>query len=130
MERIIATYFIETPLPVEKAAGALVTGGTTNGQGGFAMRATSVGADRFYSRYGNPTVRGFEDAIARLEGAEAARAFASGMGAISGVILGICSTDCTPSSGADLILSRPSFGSIGPPGARSHPRSRTGSGLG
>lgn len=54
--------------------------------------ATSVGADRFYTRYGNPTVKGFEDAIAQLEGAEAARAYASGMGAMSGVILGICST--------------------------------------
>lgn len=54
--------------------------------------ATSVGADRFYSRYGNPTTKGFEDAIAQLEGAEAARAFASGMGAVSAVVLGLCST--------------------------------------
>ncbi|MCU0271203.1 MAG: aminotransferase class I/II-fold pyridoxal phosphate-dependent enzyme [Acidimicrobiales bacterium] len=53
--------------------------------------ATGVGATRFYTRYGNPTVRGFEDAIAELEGAETARAFASGMGALSAVILGICS---------------------------------------
>ncbi|MEJ5256259.1 MAG: aminotransferase class I/II-fold pyridoxal phosphate-dependent enzyme [Acidimicrobiales bacterium] len=52
--------------------------------------ATMAGSHRFYSRYGNPTVRGFEDAIAELEGAEAARAFASGMGAISGVVLGLC----------------------------------------
>ena len=54
--------------------------------------ATSVGAERFYSRYGNPTVAGFEQAIAELEGAEAARAFASGMGAVSAVVLGLCST--------------------------------------
>ncbi|MDQ6695852.1 MAG: aminotransferase class I/II-fold pyridoxal phosphate-dependent enzyme [Actinomycetota bacterium] len=54
--------------------------------------ATSVGAERFYSRYGNPTINGFEDAIADLEGAEAARAFASGMGAVSAVILGLCSS--------------------------------------
>lgn len=53
--------------------------------------ATSVGAERFYSRYGNPTVRDFESAVADLEGAEAARAYASGMGAVSGVILGLCS---------------------------------------
>jgi len=53
--------------------------------------ATSVGADRFYSRYGNPTVSGFEDAIAQLEGAEAARAYGSGMGAVTGVVLGLCS---------------------------------------
>lgn len=53
--------------------------------------ATSVQAERFYSRYGNPTVAGFEEAVAALEGAEAARAFASGMGAVSAVVLGICS---------------------------------------
>lgn len=53
--------------------------------------ATITGANRFYSRYGNPTVRGFETAIADLEHAEDARAFASGMGAISAVILGLCS---------------------------------------
>jgi len=54
--------------------------------------ATGVGASRFYSRYGNPTVAGFEDAIAQLEGAETARAFASGMGAISAIVLGLCSS--------------------------------------
>lgn len=53
--------------------------------------ATTAGANRFYSRYGNPTVCGFEEAVADLEGAEAARAFASGMGAISAVVLGLCS---------------------------------------
>ena len=53
--------------------------------------ATTSGANRFYTRYGNPTVQGFEDAIAELEGAESARAFASGMGAISAVVLGLCS---------------------------------------
>lgn len=53
--------------------------------------ATSVGATRFYSRYGNPSVAAFEDAVAQLEGAEGARAFASGMGAVSAVVLGLCS---------------------------------------
>jgi cystathionine beta-lyase/cystathionine gamma-synthase len=53
--------------------------------------ATGVGPSRFYARYGNPTVAGFEDAVAQLEGAEKARAFASGMGAISAVVLGLCS---------------------------------------
>lgn len=53
--------------------------------------ATSTDASRFYSRYGNPTVAGFEEAVAELEGAEAARAFASGMGAVSAVVLGLCS---------------------------------------
>ncbi len=54
--------------------------------------ATAVGADRFYSRYGNPTVNAFEEAIAELEGAEGARAFASGMGAVTAVVLGLCSS--------------------------------------
>ena len=53
--------------------------------------ATSIGNDRFYSRYGNPTVADFESAVATLEGAEAARAYGSGMGAVTGVILGLCS---------------------------------------
>ena len=54
--------------------------------------ASSVDPGRFYSRHGNPSVRAFEEAVAALEGAEAARAFASGMGAVSAVVLGICST--------------------------------------
>ena len=54
-------------------------------------RATGVRSGEFYSRYSNPTVRSFEDAIAELEGAEASLAFASGMGAISSVVLALCS---------------------------------------
>lgn len=45
-----------------------------------------------YSRYANPTVRAFERTIAELEGAEDALAFGSGMGAVSSVILALCST--------------------------------------
>ncbi len=54
--------------------------------------ATSTTADSFYSRYGNPTVNDFAEAVAELEGAEAARAFSSGMGAVTAVVLGLCST--------------------------------------
>ena len=46
-------------------------------------RSTGARGQRFYSRYHNPTVAGFEHAIAELEGAEAALAFASGMGAVA-----------------------------------------------
>jgi cystathionine beta-lyase/cystathionine gamma-synthase len=53
--------------------------------------ATEAGATRFYTRFGNPTIKAFEHAVASLEGAEEARAFASGMGAISAVVLGLCS---------------------------------------
>jgi len=57
-----------------------------------ARRMSTVArADRFYSRYSNPTVKGFEDAVAQLEGAEAALAFASGMGAIATVVFALCS---------------------------------------
>jgi cystathionine beta-lyase/cystathionine gamma-synthase len=54
--------------------------------------ATSTAATNFYTRYGNPTVNAFEEAIAELERAEAARAFSSGMGAVAAVVLGLCST--------------------------------------
>ena len=58
----------------------------------------------FYTRYGNPTVAAFEEAVAELEGAEAARAFASGMGALSGVVLALCS------SGSHIVASRQLYG--------------------
>jgi cystathionine beta-lyase/cystathionine gamma-synthase len=54
-------------------------------------RATGVRADQFYSRYANPTVRAFEEAIAELEGAEDALAFSSGMGAVASVVFALCS---------------------------------------
>ncbi len=54
-------------------------------------RATGTRAAEFYSRYGNPTVRSFEEAVATLEGAEDAIAFASGMGAVASVVLSMCS---------------------------------------
>jgi P-type Cu+ transporter len=38
------------PIPVEKAAGARVTGGTINGTGAFAMRAERVGAETMLAR--------------------------------------------------------------------------------
>ncbi|MCB1272228.1 MAG: aminotransferase class I/II-fold pyridoxal phosphate-dependent enzyme [Microthrixaceae bacterium] len=53
--------------------------------------ALSSQATAFYSRYGNPTVNDFEEAVADLERAEAARAFGSGMGAIAAAVLGLCS---------------------------------------
>ena len=55
-------------------------------------RAVGTRADEFYSRYANPTVRAFEEAVADLEGAEDAMAFASGMGAIASVVFALCSS--------------------------------------
>ena len=54
--------------------------------------ATSVHSTGNYARYSNPSVRDFERAIAELEGAEDALAFGSGMGAITSIILALCST--------------------------------------
>lgn len=73
--------------PVIWATSTFVAGSVEEGR----RLATSTCASEFYSRYGNPTVNAFEDAIAELEGAEAARAFSSGMGAVAAVVLGLCS---------------------------------------
>ena len=54
--------------------------------------AIDTHSSRFYTRYGNPTVKAFEDTVADLEGTESARAFASGMGALSAIVLGLCSS--------------------------------------
>ena len=51
------------------------------------VRATST--DHFYTRYGNPTHTVAENAIAELEGADAALLFASGMSAITTTILAL-----------------------------------------
>ncbi len=59
-----------------------------------AEHAAMMGAERttkLYSRFGSPTVREFEDAIAEMEGAEAALAAASGMGTVTAVVLALCS---------------------------------------
>ena len=67
--------------------------------------ATTPKAAAFYSRYGNPTVNAFEDAVAALEGAEAAQAFGSGMGAVATTVLALCST------GDHLVAQRQLFSS-------------------
>lgn len=59
-----------------------------------AEHAAMVGTPRstkLYSRFGSPTVREFEDAVAQLEGAEAALAASSGMGTVTSVLMGVCS---------------------------------------
>ena len=64
----------------------------TNDLDGTHAGATTVHGTGFYSRYANPTVQSFEQAIAKLEGTEAALAFGSGMGAIAATIFALCST--------------------------------------
>lgn len=58
-----------------------------------------------YSRYGNPTTAMFEARMALLEGAEAARATASGMAAVNAALL------CQLSAGDHVVAARALFGS-------------------
>jgi O-succinylhomoserine sulfhydrylase len=69
-------------------------------------RFVEAGPDEFiYARYGNPTVRMFEERIAALEGAEDAFATASGMAAVSGALLAMLK------AGDRVVSSRALFGS-------------------
>ncbi|MEP9376568.1 O-succinylhomoserine sulfhydrylase [Aquabacter sp. CN5-332] len=58
-----------------------------------------------YSRYGNPTTAMFESRMALLEGAEAARATASGMAAVHAALL------CQLKTGDHVVAGRALFGS-------------------
>ncbi|MFD1659976.1 trans-sulfuration enzyme family protein [Streptomyces caeni] len=53
----------------------------------FAADGAELTGTPVYARLGNPTVARFETALARLEGTESAVAFASGMAALSAVLL-------------------------------------------
>ena len=59
----------------------------TDEAGVFLDMATRPLHPGFYTRYGNPTTRAFESAVAGLEGGECALATASGMGAITAALL-------------------------------------------
>lgn len=69
-------------------------------------RFVELGEDEFiYARYGNPTVRMFEERIAALEGAEDAFATASGMAAVNGALTSLLK------AGDHVVSSRALFGS-------------------
>jgi len=78
----------------------------------FAFRSAEMGASIFageeegyiYTRIGNPTIQGFERALALLEGGETAVAFASGMAATTAVILSFCD------AGQNVVLCEPVYG--------------------
>lgn len=57
-----------------------------------------------YSRHWNPTNRYLADALAKMEGAEAAQVMGSGMGAITSVVMQLCE------SGDHLVASRTIYG--------------------
>jgi O-succinylhomoserine sulfhydrylase len=58
-----------------------------------------------YARYGNPTVKTFEDRLALLEGVEGCRATASGMAAVHTALVGLLK------AGDHMVASRALFGS-------------------
>ncbi|WP_050523489.1 O-succinylhomoserine sulfhydrylase [Pseudorhodobacter wandonensis] len=69
-------------------------------------RFIKAGNDEFiYARYGNPTVRMFEERIAAIEGTEDAFATASGMAAVSGALTAMLK------AGDHVVSSRALFGS-------------------
>ncbi|WP_428539591.1 O-succinylhomoserine sulfhydrylase [Profundibacter sp.] len=69
-------------------------------------RFIETGPDEFiYARYGNPTVRMFEDRIAALVGAEDAFATASGMAAVNAALT------CGLKAGDHVVAARALFGS-------------------
>lgn len=69
-------------------------------------RFLNAGEDEFiYARYGNPTVRMFEERIAALEGAEDAFAAASGMAAVNGALVSMLK------AGDHVVSARALFGS-------------------
>jgi len=71
-----------------------------------AGRFEEAGEDEFiYARYGNPTVRMFEERIAALEGAEDAFATASGMAAVNAALFSILK------AGDHVVSARALFGS-------------------
>jgi O-succinylhomoserine sulfhydrylase len=69
-------------------------------------RFIAAGEDEFiYARYGNPTVRMFEERIATIEGAEDGFATASGMAAVSGALTSMLR------AGDHVVAARALFGS-------------------
>src|SRR5215472_1100722 len=62
--------------------------------------------DRYYTRWGNPTITLAEETVAALEGTESARVFASGMGAITTTILALLKT------GDHIVAQRDIYGGV------------------
>jgi O-succinylhomoserine sulfhydrylase len=107
-----------------KPATELVHGGTMRSQfgetseaiyltQGFVYDSSEAAEARFkgeepgfiYSRYANPTVHMFEQRMCALEGAEDARATASGMAAVAAALL------CSVKAGDHVVAARALFGS-------------------
>jgi cystathionine gamma-synthase len=68
------------------------------------QRVTST--DRYYTRWGNPTITVAEETLAAIEGVEAARVFASGMGAITTTMMALLKT------GDHIVAQRDIYGGV------------------
>src|SRR5579864_8553298 len=68
------------------------------------IRVTTT--DRYYTRWGNPTITLAEETIAALEGTEAARVFSSGTGAITTTILALLK------AGDHIVAQRDIYGGV------------------
>jgi len=68
------------------------------------IRVTTT--DRYYTRWGNPTITLAEQTVAALEGTEAALVFASGMGAITTAILALLK------AGDHIVAQRDLYGGV------------------
>jgi cystathionine beta-lyase/cystathionine gamma-synthase len=62
--------------------------------------------DRYYTRWGNPTITVAEQTIAAIEGVEAARVFASGMGAITTTLMALLK------AGDHIVAQRDIYGGV------------------
>jgi O-succinylhomoserine sulfhydrylase len=90
----------------ETAEAIYPTSGYVYGSAAEAEAAFAGETERFiYSRYGNPTVKMFEERLRILEGAEACMATASGMAAVYAALA------CYVSTGDTVVGSRALFGS-------------------
>ena len=87
--RTLAIHAGEVPDPATGASSPnIVMSSTfvTDQPEGFSARDLSADSPYVYTRWANPTVRQLEQKAAALEGAQAAAAFASGMGAAAAIL--------------------------------------------
>lgn len=90
----------------ETAEAMYLTSGYVYESAGSAEAAFKGDVDRFvYSRYGNPTVAGFQERLRLIEGTEACFATASGMAAVFNALLALVK------SGDRIVAARSLFGS-------------------
>jgi methionine-gamma-lyase len=95
--RTRAVHIVRDPLDGQATGGSRPLSVPIVQSSAFAFDSADALADAMaapdgqyvYSRRGNPTVRALEHSLAGLEGGASAIAFASGMGAISGVLLAL-----------------------------------------